>query len=385
MPASHLDSTRRRFLSAAGLAATALGAACAPAAAPSTPASAPAATPPAWQKEWDDLVAAAKKEGTLALVTSVGEGYKKAVAAFEEAFPGIKVEQTSLIATQFAPRAFQEMQAGVFAYDAITTSHYQSGQSLYVNGRMAPLKPLVFRPDVMDDKVWKDGFPAGFVDRDKQFAYAGFVAKSRFLWINTDLVKEGEITTAQDLTNPKWKGGKILTGDPRVNGAGSVPASDLRAAFGDDLMKKIWKDQEPVLSRDNRQMAEFMVRGRYPIGIGTPGENILPEFLAQGLGKQLKYVEGEGMDQGSSGQDVLYYFDKAPHPNAAKLFINWFLTKEGQSVWAKYAPNNSRRADVAPGLPDSVAAPGKKYLVGDSWENKDLIPEVQKLARQLLD
>ncbi|MEK7215320.1 MAG: extracellular solute-binding protein [Chloroflexota bacterium] len=233
-------------------------------------------------------------------------------------------------------------------------------------------------------KVWKDGFASGFVDRDKQFAYAAFAVKSRFLWINTEMVKDGEITNAQDLTNPKWKG-KIITGDPRVNGAGSVPASTLRTLFGDDIVKKIWKDQEPTLSRDNRQMTEFMVRGRYAIGIGVPTENIFPEFLAQGLGKQLKYIEVEGMDQVSSGQDVLYYFDKAPHPSAAKLFINWFLTKEGQSVWAKLAPNNSRRSDVPPGLPDSVAASGKKYLVGDSWDNKDLIPEIQKLARQLLD
>src|SRR5438552_195860 len=86
-------TTRRAFFGAAALAGAGAAAACAPAAAP---APAPSAAPPAgqaqWEKEWDDLVAAGKKEGTVSVITYPGSQFRKFMETFEAAFPGITVD-----------------------------------------------------------------------------------------------------------------------------------------------------------------------------------------------------------------------------------------------------------------------------------------------------
>jgi iron(III) transport system substrate-binding protein len=129
---------------------------------------------------------------------------------------------------------------------------------------------------------------------------------------------------------------------------------------GDDLVKRLWKDQEVVIQRDFRTATEAMVRGRYAIGIGAVDEFIYKEFAQQGLGKNLKPVDLDDFDT-ISYSDVLMYVNKAPHPNAAKLFINWIMTKEGQTLWTKWTETNSRRADVAPVNPDVEPIPGRRY------------------------
>ncbi|MSQ28608.1 MAG: hypothetical protein EXR51_10825, partial [Dehalococcoidia bacterium] len=84
-----------------------------------------------------------------------------------------------------------------------------------------------------------------------------------------------------------------------------------------------------MLSRDLRQMTESMVRGSYPICIGGVQRIILDEFTSQGLGKNLAWVGIDHIDDVGGGSNIVWAFDRAPHPNAAKLFANWLLTKEG--------------------------------------------------------
>jgi ABC-type Fe3+ transport system substrate-binding protein len=52
----------------------------------------------------------------------------------------------------------------------------------------------------------------------------------------------------------------------------------------------------------------------------------------------------------------------APHPNAARLFINWLLSSDGQTSWATVTTNNSRRLDVPVGDPERYAAPEIDYV-----------------------
>ena len=57
----------------------------------------------------------------------------------------------------------------------------------------------------------------------------------------------------------------------------------------------------------------------------------------------------------------IFFCNKAPHPSAAKLFINWLLTKEGQTVWCKNLPTNSARKDVEIFNRDGAPSTGRKY------------------------
>ncbi|MSQ28336.1 MAG: hypothetical protein EXR51_09410 [Dehalococcoidia bacterium] len=77
------------------------------------------------------------------------------------------------------------------------------------------------------------------------------------------------------------------------------------------------------------------------------------------------------MDNLNGGISAAFAFNRAPHPNAAKLFVNWLLTKEGSTVWSKAAGTNSRRTDVPPNDPQLVPTPGMKLIAIDRDEFAD--------------
>ena len=201
------------------------------------------------------------------------------------------------------------------------------------------------------------------------------------IFVDTDQVKDGELKSFKDLLAPKWKG-KIAVSDPRTIGSTFWPLTVARLRLGDGIMKQLLVDQEPVLSRDRNQLTEFMVRGRYPIGIGL---NVLAlqDFQAHGVGKNVKTLALPELDYQAAGS-VVWLLNRAPHPNAAKVFINWLLTKEAQAAWAKELQTNSRFAGVEPGDPRAIVPSGLKLTQIDSEE---LLPEVvktQDLAKQLI-
>ena len=176
--------------------------------------------------------------------------------------------------------------------------------------------------------------------------------------------------------------GKVAISDPRVIGSTFWPLTVARLKLGDGIMKQLLIDQEPVLSRDRNQLTEFMVRGRYPIAIGL---NVLAlqDFQAHGVGKSIKTVLLPEMDYQASGSAV-WLLNRAPHPNAAKVLINWLLTREAQAAWAKELQTNSRFVGVEPGDPRTIVPAGLSLTQIDS---EALLPELvktQDLARQLI-
>lgn len=375
--------TRRAFLWAAG--ASAGAAACAPGATSPSPQVRSQAGGERWEQEWEELVAAAKGEGKLVVVTSLGEGYRKFLEIFEEAFPGIITEQTSMRGSLFTPRAIQEYQAGIYSFDAMINTFGNSVKELIPAGVIQPVRPAIVRPDVVDDNVWRDGrFDEGFVDNDKKWVYGGFNTKARGLWVSRALVKEGELAKTDDLFNPKWKG-KIISVDPRSDGGARTIAASLRRAYGDSVIQRLFKDQGTVISRDKRLILEALIKGQYAIAlVGAGTEGLIADFDALGLTKNIQYVELEHVETAGKSTHVLVSFTRPPHPNAASLFINWLLTKEGSEAYSKHAQTNSRRVDVAPAFPETVPTPGVKYYEPkeDTWAEEE---EVVQLAKKVLD
>src|SRR5262249_46321223 len=154
-----------------------------------------------------------------------------------------------------------------------------------------------------------------------------------------DQVKDGELKSLKDLLAPKWKG-KIAISDPRVIGSSFWPLTIARLQLGDQIMKQLLIDQDPVLSRDRNQLTEFMVRGRYPVAMGL-NALALQDFQGHGVGKNVKTLLLPEVDYQSSGS-LVWLMNHAPRPNAARVFINWLLTKEAQAAWAKELQTNSR-------------------------------------------
>jgi iron(III) transport system substrate-binding protein len=333
--------------------------------------------------EWQALVTAAKKEGKVTVNTFPGDGYKRALKFFGTAYPDIKVEHTSLHSQDFAPRILQERQANLFTWDVVLIPTSTALQVLRPAGVWDPVRPAIVLPEAKDDAGWEGGFERGFaLVKDKALCY-GFVAnRGGGVTINTDMVKEDQIRGLKDLLDPRWKG-KILLPDVRTMGDTFWPMTAARHSFGDDIIKKLFVDQEPVLSRDNRQVAEFMVRGRYPIALGV-NQQILSQFQRQGLGKNLKLIHFSEMDTMSSSSSVLWLVNKAPHPAAAKVFINWLLTKDAQTQWAKEAEMNSRRVGVEPGNPPYAVPKGSKFMQIDAEENLAEVVKTQDIAKAVI-
>jgi iron(III) transport system substrate-binding protein len=368
--------------------AAALVASCAqpPAPQPTSAPVKPAAAAQPQDADWQQVLDDAKKEGHLLVATYAGTGYRKVMDAFETAYPGIKVDQTPFQSSSrdFFPRYFQERQAGLYQWDIMLVPATEPLVQAVPVGAIDPIRPLIVRPDVLDDKNWTDGFEAGFLDTGKQYDYAITRSRSQSLWIDTNQVKDGEIKSYKDLLDPKWKG-KILAGDPRTKGSGFWPSTTLRIKTGsDDIIRQLFKDQDALLSTDARQLTEQMVRGTYPIGVGAVSLSILLDFLAQGQGKNLKSISTVEMDYVNSSDHVLHYANKAPNPNAAKVFVNWVLSKEGSTVYATLSQDNSRRADVPVVDPNLVPEKGRDYVTIDAEPLIDEILKTQKIAKEIL-
>lgn len=371
------DLTRRAFL---GTGAAAAAAACAPGAA--VPEGAGSAAPPAgapWEKDWTDLVAAAKKEGGLEVLSLTGVGYRHALDAFQEAFPGINVgHQAFSSATAWVPKVEQERKAGVYSFDIALVPSVSALVNIKPIGGWDPVRPVIFRPDVLEDKAWQEGYEAGYVDLDRKWCYTFTLNVSRSWGYDSNQIKDGEIKTVQDVLNPKYKG-KIILADVRM-GHNYWPSTAIRQQLGDDAVKKLLVDQEPVFTRDLRQMAESVIRGRYLISLGANDQHYR-EFWDQGIGKHVKLTDLEGASY-ASGNPV-FLFNKAPHPNAAKLFINWLLSREGGDIYTKHLQSNSRRTDVPAHEPETLPQPGKKYFRTDVEEVFPIIEDTRKLTMAL--
>ncbi len=370
--------SRRDFLQAA--IAGAAGAACAPGARVPEPSQPSGGTGGAWDREWEQLVASAKKEGKLVVMTLPGTGYTKATDAFQKAFPGIEVEHTTLLGRDFAPRMLQERKAGLYHWDIVSPATTTAFTALYPEQAFDPIRPLISRPDITDDQHWFGGWEFGFLDRDKKWAFGFGWNLNKGLAINTDLVKD-EIKSVRDILDPKWRG-KIASADPRSGGASATPATVARLRHGQGILKQIFVDQAPTFFNETRQGVEWLVRGSYPMVIGI-STAVINDFRAQGLARNVKQLVLD--DFAYINQENIWLANRAPHPNAAKLYVNWLLSKEGQATWSKELGLNSRRTDVPPAdLEDFPPEGAEKKFYVHNQQGTDQIEETRAMVRELL-
>jgi iron(III) transport system substrate-binding protein len=178
--------------------------------------------------------------------------------------------------------------------------------------------------------------------------------------VNRDIVSEQEFTKMEDLLNPKWKG-KIAMYDPRQRGFINIIFARFLDSLGEAGIKKLLTEQAPVYASSPAQLAEWAVRGSYPIIIGM-GISERNRFVADGLGTKLRGVPGTEIV--TNGWGNLLLVNKSPNPNAATVFINWMLSKEAQEDWVKRSNLNSRRIDVPNGNPDHHVEQAQQWLDG---------------------
>lgn len=339
----------------------------------------------AWQKEWAKVEAAAEREGQVNIAGPPGDLYRVSLTdAFQKKYPKIRMEFNGASGRDHMPRLTRERQAGVFNWDIYIGGPSSALEALKPIGAFDPLRPELILPETFDDTKWHDGFSAGFMDAEEKLLYAYDGTVTDVLHVNWDFVSPKEFKSLKELLDPKWVG-KIAWEDPRQEGAGLNAAFLLSLSYGDDFLKKLLRDQRIVFTRDRRQLTEWVVRGRYPIGIALPTD-LLKEFQEKGVGKNVKPLDDSTFTESLiPGFGAVGVMSRRPHPNAAKVYLNWLLSKEGQTSWVtKTGTRNSRRLDVAAGNPDNAMKPNKKYIQA---QTEKMIPKresVMKITRELI-
>jgi iron(III) transport system substrate-binding protein len=309
---------------------------------------------------WDAVVAAAKQEGKVVLYNmSAGAPYFQAVIKSFEKTYGISVESLDLRASELVERIRTEQSAGRFLGDTEMVSTTMIEEQLKNGDFIQKLPPIPNAANLRPPfKTTDYGVPV-------------YVQPMGIL-INTRLVKDADVPASwNDLTDPKWKG-KLLSDDMRPLGSGNTLFAILQKTMGAEFNEKL-AEQKLVFSRDMRNDARRIARGEYPIYVtqvfalasdlkGLPVKVVIPR---------------EGAPYAQMDMAML---KSAPHPNAARLLMQHFLSVDAQLSYANgwMLPVVQAAADKA----DTDAKPfANAKLIGPAQLSER--PDMMALARKL--
>lgn len=257
--------------------------------------------------DWDQVVAAAKKEGKVVVYSgSVGVPDNVAVMKAFEARYGIKVELLEARAAELRERLRTELSLSRPSADVV----YNSTSMLEDNKREGALQP--FGPLPLQDRLVPPFKTDGSVLPVMVLTYG--------LLINTQLVPEAQAPRSwKDLLDPRWKG-RMLMDDPRSPGGASLFFTVALNNLGQPFLEGLAR-QQPVLSRENRQAGLRIARGEYPLYFAF---SMADSVKLKGLPVKAYYPQ-EGAPYLLFGLGMV---KSAAHPNAARLLINHFLEAE---------------------------------------------------------
>ena len=325
--------------------------------------------------EWQKMLAAGRQEGTVA-VAGRGEMAEPMTDAFKRD-TGIGLDFLGGEGREQFTRLVREMRAGNVTIDVIF-----DGQSLipYVNdGFMKPIKPQLVLPGVTDLENWQDG-KIKWVDKEQEYMFEGSEYVFGWILIDTDVIKPGELTSWKDLLKPQYQG-KIASFDPRVGGPGQANASYIADLFGIDFVKHLYTDQKVALSNSSRQLVDWVAHGNYPIALATLAAEI-ESFRAAGVKNLAAIYMKDGPGAVLGGSSVVSEPKLAPHPNATAVFLNWYASEAGQTLFSTVWKTPSRRTAVhVDGIPDYVVPqPGIHYMdqYVESWYLEKYVGQYQK-------
>ena len=346
-------------------------------AAPSPPTQSAPQASANFEPEWAKLAAAAKLEGTLAIASggAPSRQYRPVVDVFQKKF-GVSVEVSKGNATDTVNRVLAERKAGRYIMDVALISSRENQQRLVPSESLVPLSPMLIHPEVVDTSNWYRG-RHWYADKSSSYVLIYHVSKEDKYetWYNTDKLKEADLAAIKkqtDFFDPRWKG-KIAgqgMGDP--SGIRQMIDSYFEPDRGQEWIRTYLLNAGVTFSDDRRILETWITGGRFPLQAVTTGSEDLITLAKKGLPiKQIFFPKQVGVIRAGGSGCCISAFANAPHPNAAKLFVNWFLSKEGQTLTHTLVPNIDRaslRNDIPFGevVPEQRRAPGVEYAFPDA-------------------
>lgn len=325
----------------------------------------PVATAPGPEEAaWTKVVEAAKKEGRLTLYSynMVGDIGLTVAEAFRKKY-AIDVDIITGRGAEFLERVKTEKRVGQIVGDAHdgSSSHAISMKNERLTVSLAELP--VFR----EKGVWRVD-PFTLDSQDRNVASLNFIHYSP--WVNTRQVKAGEEPKVwKDLLKPQWKGKMILT-DPFTSGGPEKYFVPLirEKAIDEEFLKALYK-QDLSFASSLQEEARLLSAGERLLSIrGSDGS--YARYVVQGA--PIKAID---MEDGIvlTASPVLAAFANSPHPNAAKLFINWLLSKDGIVIWSQAASNAGIRKDVMDYRPEAARLTPKHPIVMTEEDNDESV------------
>ncbi|HLN85016.1 MAG TPA: extracellular solute-binding protein [Candidatus Limnocylindrales bacterium] len=343
-----------------------------------------------WQAEWERTVQAAKIEGSLSLYLYQGEGELGAMAQlFQKKYPEINVVVTPGRGNTFAPKIMAERRAGKYLVDVYTAGVTTAYEVFYRAKILDSVRAALILPEVVDESKWWQG-QHQYVDPENRYIllYLGNVGE--YVSYNTKLVDAGEIRSYWDFLQPKWKG-KILSRDPKISGSQRI---GLRMYYhtpelGAEFIRRLYGEMDVTLTQEIRQATDWLANGKFSICFFC--SEIL-KSKAQGLPvdefRTSRWKDSRAISAGNMGSIVMP--NQPPHPNAARVFVNWLLSREGQTALQRAAntPYNSEeslRTDIPKDMVRSEVRriDGVKYILVDKPEYMDMAP-IQDIVEKAL-
>ena len=334
----------------------------------------------AWQIDWEKTLKAAEDERELVIyMTQAFEPVFR--ETFQKKYPKIKVTAVTGRGPELSQRIMNERRAGKYVADLYVSGNITPLTVFHRAKILEPIEPLLLLPEVVDPSGWYEG-KHHYDDPENRyiFVFEG-TARSGEITYNTKLVNPSEIKSYWDLLNPKWKG-KIVSVDPLVSG----PISAAQIFFykhpdlGPEYLRRLHAETDMAIVRSNEQLLDWLSAGKYAFGMGARQVDMA---MMQGLPLN-QFLPGS-LKEGSSVtayNGTLSLFNRAPHPSAAKVAVNWLLSREGQTTWLDHNQKtgglyDSLREDISKEKVSDQArrVKGAKFL----WLKAEWIEELDKI------
>lgn len=302
------------------------------------------------------LVESAKKEGQFVYYTTMTLDQSKAVVDRFEKKYGIKA---TLFRTGGGPllnKIFTESRGGRHDWDVVV-------------GRGEMVLPLIKRKLLASYKSPESGMiDAQLVD--KEGFWAAYYVNSYVLGWHTKLVKREDVPRTYDaLLNPKWKGG-LISLDTEAYGM----FEGLKGVWGKERTLAYFKKLaalDPVIKRGNTERVQLAVAGEYSLIIAY--NQTIQRMTSRGAP-----IDWVPLEPVVTQVNPVMIGSKAPHPNAARLFTDFLLSKEGQEM-LRGMQRIPVRKDVEPDPPRLFR--GFKYVI----ENPEDYEDFDATVKQYLD
>ncbi len=306
-------------------------------------------------QQWREMLEKARAEKPV--VVTLGAPVGKEFAAGFKRDTGLDLQFIGGDASAVSARFAQELQSPNLTIDV------QIGGSSELpfigRGLMQPIKPLLALPRVTDGKYWRDG-RIRWIDKGQEYFIQGAEYLSFRVFANADKINISELRDFADLLKPQYVG-KIASSDPSGAAGGRGFAEAVVSTRGPEFLEKLYKGQNITYTRNPTQLVEWAARGVQPIIIGSL-QQYIDKFVSEGF--NIKYVPfSDWPVHTTGGRSVVKVAAKAPHPNAAAVFVNWFLSKPGQELYEQLLAEPSRRVDLPhTGIPAyALPRPGAAY------------------------